>query len=335
MTLRNATDADLLRVRASDPEYIAMARAEAEYWGTHPGLADAADASQFRLAQPHYNRRYTGDEHTRWFETVHQYGDFKRGLVLGAAGILRETYILEHNSSLHLTFMDISPGAVAKREAELGSKFPGRVTSIVADFNFVDLPANAYDLIVSSGAIHHVINLEHLATQIQGALTPDGWFFLEDYVGEPKREIRPEKKLAYELIYNRDMTRQGRLPATLRWTNEDVSSSPFCTIRSADILPVLRRYLHEFKLRTTGALWLPIIFAHDDRPLPLPRRRIPLRKIPGLRKAMRHFDRLRGHAGPEAFLAPEFVDRLMTVGDRLSDAGVLLPSNAFVIYRKA
>jgi hypothetical protein len=84
-----------------------------------PRRYDTADAARERPAQLHYNRRFTGDENVRWFETIHKYGDFKRGLILGAAGMMRETYILEHNPSLHLTFMDISPGAVEKRKAQL------------------------------------------------------------------------------------------------------------------------------------------------------------------------------------------------------------------------
>lgn len=325
---------ELLRVRPDDPEYLAMAAAEAAFWGDHKGCADFADSANTRESQQHLNRRFTGDENTRWYETIPRYGDFKRGLVLGAAGIIREAYILESNPSLHLTFMDISPGAVEKRKDELAARFPGRVATAVGDFNFAELSENSFDLVVSSSVLHHVINLEYLAAQINRALTPDGYFFLEDYVGETLRKFSPEKKLAYELAYSREMTRQGRTPPSyMVWSNEEAVASPFCGIRSADILEALRGHLHEEKRATTGALWFAVMFARDPRPGAFKINGLRWRTTPVIRRVVRYFDRRRNRSA-DGLLPREYVERLLEVGDRLSDAGVILPSNAFAIYRR-
>ena len=231
-----------MRVRPDDREYPEMAAAEAEYWATAKGLADMADSPGPDQVQRHFNRRFTGDEQTRWFDTIHRYGDFKRGLVLGAGGVTREARLLETNPHLHLTIADISPGALEQRR-ELLARFPRRVDTLVADFNFIELEEGAYDLIVSSSAMHHVINLEYVAAQVNRALTSDGMFFLHDYVGETKRRFSAEKRAAFEEVYNRDLVRQGREPSTLVWSDGDDRSSPFCGIRAADVLPAFRERL--------------------------------------------------------------------------------------------
>src|SRR4029078_11301476 len=116
-----------------------------------------------------------------------------------------------------------------------------------------------------SSVMHHVINLEHVAAQVQRALTAGGYVFLEDYVGESKRSFSPEKKLAYELVYNREMTRQGRRPAQLTWTNEAADASPFCGTPSGDILRAFGQHLAEQEVHTTGALWLALLYGRDPR----------------------------------------------------------------------
>src|SRR4029077_13200974 len=64
-------------------------------------------------------------------------------------------------------------GARRRRPAARAARFPGRVEARPADLNFVDLPAAHYDLVVSSSTIHHVTNLEYLASQIDRTLPPD------------------------------------------------------------------------------------------------------------------------------------------------------------------
>lgn len=326
---------DLLRVRPDDDEYLARARAEAAYWASSnaPSLSDAAAGPGGALGQRHYNWRFTGDEDLQWFETIARYGDFRRALALGAGGIKQKARILETNPGLHLTVLDISAGKLASREEELAAQFPGRVATGVADFNFLDLSADSYDLVVSSGAIHHVTNLEHLAHQVNRALTPDGYFFLEDYVGESMRLFSPEKKLVFELLYNRDLVRQGRQPSALEWSNGDDRSSSFCGVRSADILSVFRTYLHEVDVRTAGGLWYPLLFATDVRPPPPQSLRWRIVAIPGLRKISRWIGR-RQTKTSEWFFNPLYIQQLLDVSDRLTDAGELLPANAFVVYRK-
>src|SRR5262249_54010076 len=176
--------------------------------------------------------------------TIPRWGRFRRGLLLGASSPRRETRVLEVNPGLHVTLIDLSSGAAERRAAALATRFAGRVEPRTADLNFVDLPAGRYDLIVSSSTIHHVTNLEYLASQIDRALTPDGYFFLEDYVGEPRFGFSERKRRLFEMLYDRDLGRQrGRQPGVLWHDTSDLS--PFCGVRSEQILRGVRTLLPE------------------------------------------------------------------------------------------
>ena len=53
----------------------------------------------------------------------------------------------------------------------------------VGDLNNLALAPTAYDMILAQMCIHHIANLEHLFTQVTRALTSNGLFAINDYVG--------------------------------------------------------------------------------------------------------------------------------------------------------
>jgi SAM-dependent methyltransferase len=183
--------------------------------------------------------------------------------------------------------------------------------------------------VVSSGSIHHVTNLEHLADQINRALTPDGHFFLQDYVGERRFDFSPEKRRLFEIVYERDLARQRGRRSGLIW--HDASDlSPFCGVRSDDVLPVLRTTLAPQLVRTAGTLLVPLMRSRPvdaDQLLEMAARRHPV--LARLRRL-----RLPGAKRARVQMAKEFWRELITVGDLVADAGLLLPGTAFAVYRK-
>jgi SAM-dependent methyltransferase len=324
----HAPAAPLLRVTADDPEYRRLAAAEAAFWQqVHPmGL----EASEHEFAggpvERYVNTRFTGDPGTDWATTIPRWGTFRRGLLLGASSPRRETRVLEVNPALHVTLLDLSPGAAERRAAALKARFPGRVEARTADLNFVELPAAHYDLIVSSSTIHHVTNLEYLASQIDRALTPDGHFFLEDYVGEPRFGFSGAKRRLFEMLYDRDIARQpGRRPGLIWHDASDLS--PFCGVRSNEILDVFRSFLDEVQVRTAAALTLPMSRSrpadYDDLVRRLPRWKVAYEKLVrrlGVRRPL--------------LIHQELLDELCLVGDVACAAGLLRPGIAFAVYRK-
>ena len=320
--------AHLLRVTADDPEYRRQAAAEAAYWQqVHPLSLEAIEDKIAAHAGDHYvNTRFTGDPRTDWVTTIARWGAFRRGLVLGTSSPRREIRLLETNPELHVTLLDISEGAVRRRAQALAAQFPGRVEPETADLNFVRLAPERYDLIVSSSTIHHVTNLEYLAFQINRALAPEGRFFLEDYVGEARFAFSEAKRRLFEMVYNRDIARQrGRRPGLIWFDASDLS--PFCGVRSDDILAVFRRHLDEVQVRTAGALTLPLSRSRpvdaEEVLLRLPRWKFAyamvLQKL-GVRRKIQ--------------IGRDFLEELCLVGDTASEAGLVRPGLAFAVYRK-
>lgn len=322
----------LMRVRPDDPAYVEMARAEAAFWqDVHPYGLESIE-QHFPNDGPverNANLRFTGDAGTHWYDVIPRYGPFRNGLLLGTSALNTEARILESNPSLVLTIVDISPGALARREAGLGARFPGRVHTQVADFNFLDLPSDAYDAIISASSLHHVTNLEHLAYQINRALTPGGHVFVHDYVGEPRFQFSETKKRLFEVLWDRDMARDGLRGPGVHWMDES-DLSPFCGRRSDETLGVLGTYLDAVSIRTRGALARAIqrcTPAGAVNPHPVAKARRVVRRFRSRTTA-------RITKAPPLYVTARLLDELFWVGDLLSDAGLLLPSNAFAIYRK-
>lgn len=323
-----------MRVLPGDPDYRRQAEAEAAYWQEmHPYSLESLETKlEDGPTDLYQNERFTGHRKTYWFQTIRDHGSFRHGLVLGTSSLTVERGILRTNPGLHLTFVDISQGALDRRSASLGQEYPGRVDTMLADMNFIELEESAYDLIVSCASIHHVTNLEYLAGVINRALTPGGMFFLNDYVGEPRFQFDDAKRRVFEVIYARCLARFG-VKRPFRFSSAD-DLSPFCGVRSDEILPVFREHLDEVQVRTAGALLVPLIrieppegdtgFTIDIAPRNSRFRRLSSNVLvaagrAGLRK--------------QKSIDPQFLLEL-TMGDLLADAGVLRPSNAFAVYRK-
>ncbi len=322
----------LLRVLPTDTEYQRLARAEAAYWNQPPiGSLESLEQSQSDGPVDRYqNARFTGRPGVPWQDLIPRYGVFRRGIVLGTSAIAIEGRILETNPTLHLTFLDISEGAVTRRRELLGPRYPGRVATMTADLNFVEFESGAYDLIVSSASLHHVTNVEHMAAQIDRALTADGHFFLQDYVGEPRFQFCAAKQRIFQFLHDRELVKGGRRPGLTWMDTSDLS--PFCGVRSDELLGLLGATLQPVDVRTAGALTTALMRA---RPL-----HNEVLGPPGpIRRVVQAVDtRLRALRGrpPRARIAlpAQFMRDLMELGDLLSDAGVIPPGNAFAIYRK-
>lgn len=314
------------RVEPNDPEYLRRIQEEADFWG-RPGLLSVD--TELPATDAYWNERFTGDPRTAWYDTIASYGRFQRGCSLGTGGLKQNGSLLEGNPGLHLTIYDISEESLAVFQRDLGARFPGRVTTERLDLNFAELPERGYDLIASEGCLHHIENLEHIAFQINRALTPEGYFFLRDYVGEARFRFSEEKKRAFESAFAGAQARRPVLHALrVAWPDAEAwPYSPFEAVRSDETLDILRRYLTEVSVRAAGPL-VGLFLCVCPAEAAAAATGLPARAVALLRRIARRPQP--GHLELLGLLAAE----LLPLDRTLGDAANLRPMNAFAVYRK-
>ena len=128
---------------------------------------------------------------------------------------------------------------------------------------------------------------------------------------------------------------QARHPEAAGWRIDwpDLQDqSPFEAVRSDEILGVFRSYLREERLRLSGALLTMLILLRYDGasvdPFSSERRGI-WQRIVDASRPLPNFS-----PGDRAALIRAIAPDLTPLDAVLCDAGVVLPSNAFAIYRK-
>jgi SAM-dependent methyltransferase len=320
---------DFLHTEPSETYYEDL-RAEAAWWD---GCSETLSGKNAPFGfQEYQNERLTGDPNRLWYETIVDYGQFKRGCAIGAGQGHIEAELLGKMPELRLDVHDISRDSLARLDAKLEEQFPGRTSFHEDDMNFFTLPENTYDLVVSQSCIHHILNLEHLAYQVNRALTPDGMFFLMDRVSETQYDFPEEKKRIFEGFLA--MSPDGPNKKVYWPERENWNYSPFEGVRSGEILDVFSRYLSEAHRRTSSSLIELMLFVGPSAAPPGTRS---LReRIAGRLRRELFMAGLRVR-GAKALAQPQSVARgglLKYLDGFLCDSGALQPGLAFTAYRK-
>ena len=316
-----------------DAEYLRQAQAEAEFFDQPQFISID---TEFPVIDPYWNERFTGDEKVAWYETIPSYGTFRRGCALGAGGLEQRTRILEQNPALHLTIYDISGESLVLLERRLGGRFPGRVATRQVDLNFAELPEKGYDLIISASCLHHLLNLEHIAFEINRSLTSEGFFFLQDYVGEARFQFAEEKKRLFEAALEGARSRYPFLRSwQVVWPDlSDWEYSPFEAVRPGEILNILASCLDEVSVHTAGSVvGLPLFLrpVPGSRPLVVTRSRWRA----ALAAAASKLRLLPTHETADfSVVVAKLASHLMPLDRLLANADILQPGNAFAVYRK-
>lgn len=172
---------------------------------------------------------------------------FERGLSLACGSGRAERQLVKSGTVSAFVGIDLAQGALAEAEAE-AAKANLAITYERGDLNTLTLPRSAFDLVVTQNCLHHVLELEHLASEIWHALKPGGYLWIDDFIGETQFQWSDERlaivnalieslpaELRFNRIQNRAVERYARrAPGTL--------VSPFEAIRSAEIVPIFRRW---------------------------------------------------------------------------------------------
>lgn len=136
---------------------------------------------------------------------------------------------------------------------------------LLADFNRWE-SKQTYDLIIANQSLHHVVELEHLFSQINQSLTKQGYFITSDMIGRNGHMRWPEALEVLKPIW-RDMPNRYKYNHSFKrfekkFKNHDCSTQGFEGIRAQDVLPLLQANF-EFKLMVPFANLVTVFI---DRP---------------------------------------------------------------------
>jgi len=207
---------------------------EVAYWRTSGFAGTLVEPGPTRTRLE--NRAYTGDPARSWLDDLASRGPFRDAAVLGCDEDRHDAAWLRRDASSELDVYELSPHVIRTVRTALGP-LSRRVRFTEVDLNFAALPAARYDVIWSSGCLHHIVNLEHLFAQVERALRPGGLFALHEYVGEPRFQYDP-RRLARINALLAEVPARFRHGGITAITARDLRTlSPFCAVRSRDILP--------------------------------------------------------------------------------------------------
>jgi len=239
-----------LRVAADDVVYPSRARAEAAYWAKID--FGSGYFALLKSGDRRVNEAYTGDAERNWMQDLIARGPFRDAASLGCDEGGWERLWLEERGSARLDVYELSRGVIHKVRADLGP-LRRRVRFIRADLNFASLPENAYDVIWSTGCLHHIVNLESLFAEVERALRPGGLFAFRDYVGEPRMQYGTERLRVINELMAEVPERFRRTDLVRAPRTQDLS--PFCGIRSDEIVELAGRRFEWVHKGEAGALF--------------------------------------------------------------------------------
>ncbi len=262
------------------PDYAARLAREGDHWGRR--LNVESNERHAWLDHPrvvdHYRTRGLIDARA-WepWVTARLGHPPARSIELGCGSAGRSLRLFEQGLSRCVDGIDVSADRVAVAEQNRATcRAPGVFR--VGDANALSLLPRTYDLIFSCHSFHHFVALEHVMAQVHQALTPQGVFVLEEFVGPTQfqwtdTQIEVVRGLTSLIPERLRMLRWGTVKSHEGRPTPDevVAVSPFESIRSAEIVPLFHQHFDVVAVRALGGtlqhlLYNGIIhnFADDD-----------------------------------------------------------------------
>lgn len=172
---------------------------------------------------------------------------FKRSLSVCCGDGAHEVQLYTSGKVRFVSGVDISEGAITQAAArfEAVGAPPDRYRFEVRDVNALQIE-ETFDLIFSTGALHHATNLEALLSTVERALAPNGYFVVVEFIG-PNRfqwsdrqiEVANQVLSVIDPAYLRD----GRNTRFERPTIESMlACDPSEAVRSADVYPLVKKH---------------------------------------------------------------------------------------------
>lgn len=230
-------------LRESPDAYREAARKEGSVWGTmfsNPDFLAVREDDQAAANELGLNRKIVG------LPAMLASAGLKprSGLSLGCGSGRAERFFLKGRLCERFMGVDVAPEAIAEAQAHADREgLPLRY--VCQDLNALDLGDERFDLIVCQTILHHVLQLEHLLDTIERALSPDGAFYVHDYIGETQFQFSDERLHWYNEVLKvlpeslRTSRVNGKVVSKVTRPEPGALVSPFEAIRSGEIRGML------------------------------------------------------------------------------------------------
>jgi SAM-dependent methyltransferase len=220
-----------------------------------------------------WNLMMTGDVNTDYFTYFHRRhigaGRDLKGLALGCGTGYSELELASLGFFESIKACDLSPARIEHaRERAAATTYGNIVDYSVGDVFSVELPHEAFDIVMVRQSLHHFSPLESVLERIIEALKPDGWFVFNEFVGPSRFQWTDEQLDAvngllarlperYRVRWKsgtvkRRVYRPGRLSMMLYDSTEAAESSR--------ILPLVERMMRVAEIRGYGGNVLQLLF---------------------------------------------------------------------------
>lgn len=175
-----------------------------------------------------------------------------------------ELGLTQYNAFRHCDAYDIAAGAIETARARAHAVGQTTINFAVQDISRLEFPPGRYDAAWFNMSLHHIQPLEAVCARVAAALKPDGFLFVNEYVGPNRFAFTPRQKEAIKSALTL-IPRRYRRRAPPRSGYQDTPKipepwqvrliDPSEAIRSADILTVLPQYFEiETIHKTSGTL---------------------------------------------------------------------------------
>lgn len=173
----------------------------------------------------------------------------RHALEIGCGGGDLAFGLIDAGTCERIDAFDIAERSIAAAQAKARDQGLKTLRFHLLDGNTWSMPRRQYDFVYASHALHHIDSLEHLFTQVAATLQPGGAFFADDYIGPSRMQYSDAHLAAMNqalatLPDAKRRLRDGsvktvieRLPIELYLQND-----PSEAVRSAEIIPVMRRF---------------------------------------------------------------------------------------------
>jgi SAM-dependent methyltransferase len=211
---------------------------------------------------PYFQKRI--DEAFDMLVSIQQHFSGRRNLkalTLACGDMSGEYHFFSRVGVSHIIAYDVSSGQRDKFYIKYDGRIP--VDYHIADVNQLELPRNTFDIVYMNQSLHHIEAVEQVVSRLATALTPDGLFALNDYIGVPflqrshkQRELTA--RLWPHLPERLRRNHKGNVFNTPHIPKKD-ELSPYEAIRSDAILPALHANFIPLKELTFGGFLFPLI----------------------------------------------------------------------------